>query len=1527
MPPPPLPTIPTESASSSQSNVLGSIRNRRRSSIQPSESGSRPQSQSRSLADSKEIKRRSGKWDIGNMFRRGRSTASSIISIGSRSSRPSSMALESTDAPQLPHIQGTQPLSQNFNLASQQPMPFPTTSGPPGPQQLHGPAIPQQQDTQAFGTAVQFQIPQWQQGSLMHHQPALDPTKQGPQVAYPNNHSGQPPQQSSSTSEAVPPSRRQSTMAMTVSGAAAPKVSDVALWDEPPKTPTGNPHTVAPFGGQGDHGFDTLMPPPKITEVEGIHQLGVLPSPARSTFKRESHGADMPTNDGDMSPSRMRDTTGDSASEAPDQEAGSLDNVRQKLLLESVVRHSQGYIFEGIDVEQLRKVQREADEEREQEKLEEDKKQQKLLNEITTDGSGTNVEAAVPIDGSDTVTPTGPSFPSKEAQAVSSSQPDGGPVEQIVVASASPMLEDDLVTPRATILYESQVQSAGGATKDDSPDRRRISRASTAASWEKDTSSDAISWPSIEKHRELQPSDNESTGAEDSDIEKTIEIEKTEQYQGSRHNEPAPTVGASSEPRSEQKWQEVKGSPSVFSKQVRTGAAGPSIPSEPTPTAAAGDAQIPRLDPAVNISGAGELDGSGMKPTPNVSTIHPDDDHPRDVSGSEPPVSPVRTSFMERDYHPPAPSRERPMSFVHLPRTGGVPQDVITVSPRHGLQAISDSVSEHSPPKHEPPKPSFTSPKRSSQHGPNLATSPPKQHQSPQGPQISTIPILTPPAGRDMGETIPPAGQAHGKPVQGRPNHGVNPPNLQLPAQRSPEDIRRQTFSPPTIDPRQHSSEYRLPGVGPPAPSKSEPLVQKSRFGGQLFKSKSALKTPPAAPPQPVTPQRINPELVSPPSNRQPSYQSTITSDDGQEEEAQKKLRKSGIINPFNNRPLSVDADSVLSKADSTQGQAGDSPTRTISQQIIGGIPPPVEKPKPTDAKSGKKLQRSSSSLGPDPPKKKRFSALGSFFGRSESKMTKKGGPAIIGPGPAYQDMRSYQSNPQRGQSSSSNRTMSLPHSMPPPILEDPGMPPPLGGYYAPPTWSPDQGLGRVDPTGQQQPVAERTQSLTSNTQQHLPYAGPAPIRNSPPVPPGYGPGAVPYGPQSVSSISPDSRASLGPRTPSGGPFFYNANGSPAQGGMPPMDPRQGPAPGNQRWSNAAMPPYIRMGSINETPGQHQERPWNISLPSSVEESEDEMSHNRRPSQEMIAARMAAMRYRRVSDQGHFPPQTYTPAQLAQLTQMQQHQQYQQYQQYQQQQVFIQQQRLMQQQQQQVQQRSYGQPPPAASYQQPPSPQSQASSQPPPPMSFQQTPSPPSQAPPQPQQILQRTQSLPQQPHGFVLPQQPAQHNLPRSLSHAHSSPHTTQPPHSSYSPQPPPAPQQYSSPPEPERTPPQPPSLNTNVKPHRIPLPMSPSTATSMSPINPLAISMSPPPPPPKDFPPGPPHVFQDPAKGNSAALSTTAGVSAAGAVAVGGAAAVTGASAADSQPLREDSEDDEPVMRGVSYPGMEWVPQWTED
>ncbi|KAH0400909.1 hypothetical protein KCU89_g4707, partial [Aureobasidium melanogenum] len=362
------------------------------------------------------------------------------------------------------------------------------------------------------------------------------------------------------------------------------------------------------------------------------------------------------------------------------------------------------------------------------------------------------------------------------------------------------------------------------------------------------------------------------------------------------------------------------------------------------------------------------------------------------------------------------------------------------------------------------------------------------------------------------------------------------------------EEPVNRTFSPTVMDPRQHDSEYQLPGVGPPE------VTQGSR------RSRFFMRSPVQSP---VQVERINPNAVA------FDHQRTFSGDEvplTQSAQEKREKRRSGMFSALS-RGSSFSGLSVMN-SDGRQSRGNDVAQAGSQQQASAQQTSAAQKAREisggsTRGNTLKKMQRSSTSAGtsnapgtPDAEKKnKRFSRLGSIFGRSNSEAKKAN--KLVKSMPKTQTDRV----PEAAVAARANNLSPQNIPSPPPMAmgygvdngmqsqqhwsdqldQQSGAPPPPGGWYAPtsrrssyhqdqqatlpqiqPTMSrrssyqQDQqvNLGQIQPTvsgqswqsmppqQQQSPVMQPTRRLHSEGYRHEPrYNAPADYRSMSPSP------------------------------------------------------------------------------------------------------------------------------------------------------------------------------------------------------------------------------------------------------------------------------------------------------------------------------------------------------------------------------------------------------------------------------------------
>ncbi|CAD0029416.1 unnamed protein product [Aureobasidium pullulans] len=304
------------------------------------------------------------------------------------------------------------------------------------------------------------------------------------------------------------------------------------------------------------------------------------------------------------------------------------------------------------------------------------------------------------------------------------------------------------------------------------------------------------------------------------------------------------------------------------------------------------------------------------------------------------------------------------------------------------------------------------------------------------------------------------------------------------------------TFSPTIMDPRQHDSEYQLPGVGPPPE-----LTQGSR------RSRFSIRSPGHGP---VQAERINPNAIA------LNHQRTFSGDEvplTQSAQEKREKRRSGMF-------------SALSRGSSFSGLSGmNSDGRQSRGNDVGQAIAQPQAP----VQQGSAVQKARETSG---EKNKRFSRLGSIFGRSnsEAKKTNKLVKSMPKPeripeaaaAPRTQNMPPQNiPAPPMGMGYGMENGMQQPQQWGEHPDQQSSVPAPPGGWYAPTSrrssYHQDQqaSLPQIQPTmsgqswqsGQppqqpQSPVMQPTRRLHSEGYRHEPrYAPPSDYRSMSPSP------------------------------------------------------------------------------------------------------------------------------------------------------------------------------------------------------------------------------------------------------------------------------------------------------------------------------------------------------------------------------------------------------------------------------------------
>ncbi|KAF2839170.1 hypothetical protein M501DRAFT_765085 [Patellaria atrata CBS 101060] len=370
-----------------------------------------------------------------------------------------------------------------------------------------------------------------------------------------------------------------------------------------------------------------------------------------------------------------------------------------------------------------------------------------------------------------------------------------------------------------------------------------------------------------------------------------------------------------------------------------------------------------------------------------------------DLYGETPVVSPVRNSFLEREkevetngpnIEPRPATPDRPMSFVMLPRDGGVPQDRIN---RDSDSSDDDDDDDDDFEKIEHAK-QFEATSQQLSPEPNQTQGDSYNHQR------GVSGVTEHPGRASFGKaqwtgfahpskemsdtsTIRPDRRFSG----GKPHFPhIHDPTL-VPRTRPPipetgtasiemKSVSQQDggrmMSPQVIDPRKSSPEYQLPGIGPPS-APSVDTAQQQRPPSLLQTISNRATSTSSSAPAPPKNDRINPELTSS-AHLDVGYPSVSTLEDHAME---KKKRKSSFFSAFNQPPVSS-GESQRSK-ESTSVQPPQTSASNISDMLTD-LP---------EAK-GKSIfpfgspTRLSTEV-PEGKKKKRSSIFSGIFGRTSA--------------------------------------------------------------------------------------------------------------------------------------------------------------------------------------------------------------------------------------------------------------------------------------------------------------------------------------------------------------------------------------------------------------------------------------------------------------------------------------------------------------------------------------------------------------
>jgi hypothetical protein len=638
---------------------------------------------------------------------------------------------------------------------------------------------------------------------------------------------------------------------------------------------------------------------------------------------------------------------------------------------------------------------------------------------------------------------------------------------------------------------------------------------------------------------------------------------------------------------------------------------------------------------------------------PSVSSIGQEDrksSADQSPVGPGPPVSPVKAAFETREYHPPNPNRERPMSFVPLARDpSGLPVQELISTAKHPLD-LDTQVAPVEELQRTPPSGGI---RRMSRQFDNAQSTSPgglrrmsrkfdeQGDTSPSGRRKSRQLSLTMGAAQNITEPVsqqkpidPQPGTSRSLSIaysEGRPQTPPRPasPSLSIELEDPyrpvelydrPASGASTNFPPPTNFQtlvnqklRHGPPDVRHQGTGPQEVSVKPPPVDPIKKHGILHKLKMKASAPSSATqPSMQGPPRINTpqEVPSPETQRLMSLQSRTSTMGSQDapNKKDKKKRNSGFLSGLK-RPVSADANSTLSGENSPIQTHQPSPVQPQFMQIL--VPP---SPQDSQQKSGSKLKkekiphRALTHTGQEVVGKKRFSGLGNLFARSGttghapntgkklSKEQPKG--TIFHRVPDNPTDTSFEAQ-QRLQAAQWQNVTQRQGQHPPDLPLSPnqiGVPPPVGGYYAPVSIPP--------PTGQNFGHAAGVASYDAiAAQQARPPPVTSPVNNA-------NPGDARDGSNASSNArwlsfgrnsSTGSEALLSPQVSAPSPMEQYQRHNSGES-ISPVSTRRNSSPGQPQ---GRPPRGFRMGSITETPGQHQERPWALNIPGAQEDEGD----------------------------------------------------------------------------------------------------------------------------------------------------------------------------------------------------------------------------------------------------------------------------------------------------------------------------------
>ncbi|QDS68124.1 hypothetical protein FKW77_010235 [Venturia effusa] len=624
---------------------------------------------------------------------------------------------------------------------------------------------------------------------------------------------------------------------------------------------------------------------------------------------------------------------------------------------------------------------------------------------------------------------------------------------------------------------------------------------------------------------------------------------------------------------------------------------------------------------------------------PSVSSMgHEDTKSSVDQSpaGQEPPVSPVKVSDSDtacetRVYNPPRPALERPMSFTPLARDSfGLPVQEMISTAKHPLdldtQFTQAGDQEHTPPStgirrssRQFDSPQSTSPsglrRMSRQFDAQGNASPKGRRKSrqvslgavqnpteivpnqPQSSQSST------PRPMSMADTDSPPGsrtlsmefkdpyrpiQLYDRPSSGASTNFLPPTSFQIHVN---SNLRHDT-----ADVRHQGTGLQdLPvHLAPVDPTKKQGLFQR------LKKKTSSAPVIPHLTIQGPTPSTAQ-ETTSIETQRLMSLQSRVSTVHSEDVPSPKDKRKRSSFLGVLRRPASAEANSIISGESSPQKYQRSTEAHhsapaqlQFTQTMI--LPSPQDSKRTAGLKSKKEKlpHRALTHTGQEVPGKKRFSGLGNLFGRSGTTghapntgkkwATEQSKGTILHRVPDNPATRAFQEQ-QRLQAAQwqsvrqGQHPQDLPLS-PNQIVGHSGRLPSTVGYYASTSISPPSDpnfgyLARV--AGHDAITAQQSRPALSS-----PVSSPT--------------GSTKRWLSFGRKESAGSRAILSPQVSADMEHYQRHNSG---GSVSSISTRRNSSPAQFQVRPSRG---LLMGSITETPGQHQERPWALNIPNEQED-------------------------------------------------------------------------------------------------------------------------------------------------------------------------------------------------------------------------------------------------------------------------------------------------------------------------------------